>query len=228
MKKTEYSIREKLIIENELKFEISDKKSFKPIYDYLQQNYVIVPYKNLMVYDYYYDTENLDLSNAGITYRVRYRPQISINLKLPQILTDKIWSRYEYSCKVDGKLPKNMKTFEVDCNIHTIIKNHLGITDLSNLKNISNVNSFRTGFILRFPHKTALGEHEFLGVAFFDQSTDKVNGNVFYEFELESYQQSDVYASPYIFKEFDKIGNYVESLGHSPSVQSKKERCMFV
>ncbi|AET62001.1 hypothetical protein HPL003_26435 [Paenibacillus terrae HPL-003] len=226
MKKIGYSIREKLIIENELKFEISEKKMFKPIYDYLKESYVVVPYRNAHMYDFYYDTQDLDLSKAGITYRVRYRPQISINLKLPQTITNRTWSRYEYSCKVDGKLPKNMSTFDVDCDIHRIAKKFLGVTNLSELKNISIVSSFRTGFILRFPRINVLGENEFLGVAFFDQSADKINNKSFYEFELESFQQSDVFASPYIFNEFDEIGKFVESLGHSLSSKSKKEKCM--
>lgn len=223
-----FSIREKLIIENELKFEIEKKESFKEIFDYLNENYLVTPYKNACMDDYYYDTQNHDLAKAGISYRVRYRPQVSINAKLRPILSESIWSRYEYSCKVDGKTPNKSNLFDIDCDIHNKIKSFLGKEDLKDLENVTVVNQFRTGFILYFPRKNPFEGNDFMGVAFFDQYSKKGMNKVYYGFELESFQQSDVFASPYIFEEFKKVGNYIESLGHRISDESKKERLTLV
>ena len=75
------NVREKLIIENELKFEVDTPQKFRAIYEYLDEKYDLVPYRNALMYDYYYDTPDLDLRKAGISYRIRLRPQLSINLK---------------------------------------------------------------------------------------------------------------------------------------------------
>ena len=72
--------REKLIIENELKFMINQKSSFVNIFNYLNDNYDVIPYKNANMYYFYYDTPDQRLLNRGILYRIRYRPQISINI----------------------------------------------------------------------------------------------------------------------------------------------------
>lgn len=223
-----FSIREKLIIENELKFEIEKKESFKEIFDYLNENYIVTPYKNACMDDYYYDTENQDLAKAGISYRVRYRPQVSINAKLRPILSESIWSRYEYSCKVDGKIPNKSDLFDINCDIHNKIKSFLRKEELKDLKNVAVVNQFRTGFILYFPRENPFEGLDFMGVAFFDQYSNNDIDKVYYGFELESFQQGDVFAAPYIFKEFQKIGDHIESLGHRQSNESKKERLSLV
>ena len=72
--------REKLIIENELKFMINQKSSFVNIFNYLNDNYDVIPYKNANMYYFYYDTPDQRLLNMGILYLIRYRPQISINI----------------------------------------------------------------------------------------------------------------------------------------------------
>lgn len=69
-----FNYREKLIIENELKFDIVNKKDFIDIYNYLDSNYDIIPYKNAEMYDFYYDTADFALRQKGISYRIRYRP----------------------------------------------------------------------------------------------------------------------------------------------------------
>lgn len=223
---TKWNQREKLIIENELKFDISKKTDFKNIFDYLNSKYDIIPYKNAEMYDYYYDTADYALHQKGISYRIRYRPQISINIKLPQKKTGYIWSRFEYSCKVDKKhLPLNI-IYGLNCEINKILKDKLNIDPKKEFINTAIVNSYRIGFNIRYKNKNILGENDLLGVAFFDQTTNLTNSTSFCEFELESYEQTDVFASPYIFDDFNQIGSYIASLGHSPSNQSKYERCI--
>lgn len=46
----------------------------------------------------------------------------------------------------------------------------------------------------------------------------------FLEFELESYEQTDVFASPYIFQHFNKIATQLEIKGYQPSESSKLSR----
>lgn len=115
--------------------------------------------------------------------------------------------------------------YSIDCKINRILKKILKIDLDNNFFNTAVINSHRIGFNIRYKNKNVLGENELLGVAFFDKSTNLYNNTCFYEFELESYEQADVFASPYIFNDFNKIGAHIVSLGHTSSCKSKYERC---
>lgn len=64
------NIREKIIIENETKFDVKAKKDFMMIYQYLEDNFEVIPYKNALLYDYYYDTQDRILTKRDISYRL--------------------------------------------------------------------------------------------------------------------------------------------------------------
>ena len=97
---------------------------------------------------------------------------------------------------------------------------------MNQLTNTAIINSFRIGFNVRFRSKNVLGDNELVGVAFFDRSENLLTHQTFLEFEMESYEQTDVFASPYIFNEFEMIGEYISSLGNQSSTLSKYERCI--
>ena len=222
------NIREKLIIENELKFEIAAKSDFKKIFEYLDDKYDVIPYKTANMYDYYYDTEDMLLTKNHIAFRIRYRPQLSINVKLPSQSVGYIWSRYEYSSKIDGYGKNQMPINEIKCDACGVIQNYLGSARFDSLTQIAGINSFRIGFNVYFKEKDIVGNKQLLGVAFFDTSVDLIRNTQFMEFEMESYQQTDVYASPYIFDQFNKIGREIFDYGISPSKKSKLERALQV
>lgn len=65
---------------------------------------------------------------------------------------------------------------------------------------------------------------ELIGVAFFDVSKNDCNKLEIFEFEMETYEQTDVFVSPSIFDELIYIGKYIESRGFLKSKKSKYER----
>ena len=202
----EKDIREKLIVENELKFELNSKKDFLLILNFLKKEYRITIYKTAELYDMYYDTDTKLLAKSEVSYRIRRRPQISINVKLPGTITDSIWSRYEYSCKVDKKVKENKYLFLVDCKIHKLLKKSFEINVEKDLCLVGAINTRRHGF--------------------FDISIIFNTKKEIYEFEMESYEQSDVFVSPVIFEHFKKIGKYIKTLGFRQSKKTKHERCI--
>lgn len=222
------NIREKMIIENELKFEITAKRDFQKIFKYLDEKYDVIPYKTANMYDYYYDTEDMVLTNNHIAFRIRYRPQISINVKLPSQSIGYIWSRYEYSSKIDGRISTPTPINEIRCNACDVIQKYLGDECFGSLAQIAIINSFRIGFNVYLKEKNVVGNKQLLGVAFFDTSINLSNNSKFMEFEMESYQQTDVYASPYIFDHFNSIGQQIFDFGINPSKESKLERTLHI
>ena len=222
----EKDIREKLIVENELKFELNSKKDFLLILNFLKKEYRITIYKTAELYDMYYDTDTKLLAKSEVSYRIRRRPQISINVKLPGTITDSIWSRYEYSCKVDKKVKENKYLFLVDCKIHKLLKKSFEINVEKDLCLVGAINTRRHGFVISKKEKNVFGNHEIIGIAFFDISIIFNTKKEMYEFEMESYEQSDVFVSPVIFEHFKKIGKYIKTLGFRQSKKTKHERCI--
>ncbi|MST67545.1 CYTH domain-containing protein [Lachnospiraceae bacterium BSM-380-WT-5A] len=219
-------IREKIIIENEIKFEVQKKKDFMKIFNYLCSNYEVLPYKNALLYDYYFDTIDQKLANKNISYRIRFRPQPSINLKFPHSKCNNIWSRYEYSCKFNKKMNEN-ELLACSCEINSEIKKILEVEQLENsLSVVANLRTYRIGFNIYDKKKNALGKRQLIGVAFFDETRNMDNSNNFFEFEMESYEQTDVFACPYIFQNFEMIGDFMEKNGFFSSEKSKYFRCL--
>ncbi|MBK1468382.1 CYTH domain-containing protein [Parvimonas parva] len=216
-------IREKLIIENELKYLLNNKSDFIEIMEFLELNYDVIPYKTAELYDVYYDTLDFRLKKLGISYRIRKRPQISINMKLPGDIKDGIWSRYEYSCKIDKKNLTEKELLSIDCKIHDILKKSLNI-DCMDLCALKKINTRRYGFLINKKNKNVLNKLELIGVAFFDVSKNDCNKLEIFEFEMETYEQTDVFVSPSIFDELIYIGKYIESRGFLKSKKSKYER----
>lgn len=137
-----------------------------------------------------------------------------------------IWSRYEYSCKTDKKLRED-KLLRCDCEINREIQKIIGEQDLSKcLTVVGKLSTYRIGLNVYDKQKNALGKRQLIGVAFFDKTTNLDNSNIFYEFEMESYEQTDVYVCPYIFEEFRKLGVFLIEKGFCPSEKSKYYRCI--
>lgn len=218
--------REMDTFENELKFIVNDKGGFAPIYEYLNEEYILIPYKKAVIYDYYYDYQ-LKLLKSKTSYRIRYRPNASLNFKLPDMTNNIIVSRHEYSLKVDSKKIDERQLFMIDCTINTLVKKQCGIDRLSELDLTSKLMAERVSFIVKSKEQDILNNNYFIGVAFFDCVQNTISNETFYEFELEAYADIDhVYISPYIFNEFNRIGERLLSLGYKKSDNSKYERSM--
>ena len=161
-----------------------------------------------------------------MSYRIRFRPQPSINLKLPHSKLNNIWSRYEYSCKIDEKLSES-ELLDYDCTINMIMQQVLEKQNLREcLSIVGKLNTYRIGFNICDKQRNILGQRQLIGVAFFDKTVNLKNLNEFYEFEMESYEQTDVYACPYIFERFKNIGDFLLKKGFLPSKNSKYYRCL--
>ncbi|MDP3486904.1 MAG: hypothetical protein Q8S19_03090, partial [Bacillota bacterium] len=116
--------------ENELKFQINKQQGFHRILQYLDSEYLLLPYKKSLVTDYYYDYNSI-LLELGASYRIRYRPNISLNLKIPHHNTGFIISRQEFTMKAETKDVKARLIQMKDCVINQLTKRILGLENLA-------------------------------------------------------------------------------------------------
>ena len=214
--------REMDIYENELKFIIQNKNQYASIYNYLCKYFLLCPYRKSQVVDYYYDYQG-KLLKKGISYRIRYRPNASLNLKISGMKTGYINSRHEYSFKTENKDISNSDMQNINCVINNLLKKKLELNSLDKMEVAVKLVSERICFTLYSREKDILGNYFLLGWVFFDSVENTFTKNYFYEFELEASTEK---VSPYTYEIFNKIGNELIQMGYEDSKDSKYERAM--
>ena len=192
------------IIESELKLFVPNDFSFKKIYNYLTGKYSVSPYDHSIVYDTYYDTENMHLYKNGCSFRFRRKRNASLNFKTKGYKYENIWSRREYRDEININAVNKNDVLRIYNKTNEIVKNYLNVSGFDSLHDFCTIVSKRTSYLLKTKYVDETLKSDIIGVCTFD---------IFYNLDNPTKQHKEVeieicndLVSPYIFLDIISTG----------------------
>lgn len=192
------------IIESELKLIVPNDFSFKKIYSYLTDRYSVSPYDFSIVYDTYFDTEDMDLYKNGCSFRLRKKRNASLNFKTKGYKYENIWSRREYRDVVNINSINNIDALRIYNKTNEVVKKYIKERDLSVLHDSCTIVSKRISYLIKTNHTDETLKPDIIGICTFDIFYNLDNPiNQHREIEIEICNDL---ISPYVFFEIISVG----------------------